>query len=94
MKTILMISTALMAFSATAFATPVDEMVKQGFACDPGERGEVVCRKDGAASKICNAEGSCFRIVYENGALNNDRISTGSIYGGIRRAQRDASSEY
>jgi hypothetical protein len=94
MKTMLMISAALFAFSAAAQASPVDEMVKKGFACDPGTRGEVVCRKDGAPSKVCNAEGSCFRIVYENGKLNTDSVSTGSIYGGIRRAQSDNASEY
>jgi hypothetical protein len=69
-------------------------MIKQGFACDPGTRGEVICRKDGAPSKVCNTEGSCFRIVYENGMLNKDTISTGSIYGGIRRTQSDDISEY
>jgi hypothetical protein len=94
MKTIFMISAAILAFSAAAQATPVDEMVKQGFACDPGVRGEVVCRKDGAASKICNAQGSCFRIVHENGALNKDSISTGSIQGGIRPAHSADPSEY
>ncbi len=94
MKTILMVSAALLAFSTAAQATPVDEMVKQGFACEPGTRGEVVCHKDGAPSKICNEEGSCFRIVYENGKLNTDSLSTGSIHGGIRRAQSDEASEY
>lgn len=94
MKTILMISTATLAFSAPAFATPVDEMIKRGFSCDPGTRGELVCRKDGAPSKICNVEGSCFRIVYESGKLNNDNISTGSIYGGIRRTHSDEITEY
>jgi hypothetical protein len=94
MKTILMISAAILAFSAAAQATPVDEMVSQGFACEPGTRGEVVCRKDGAPSKVCNAEGSCFRIVYENGMLNSDSISTGSINGGIRRARSEDVSEY
>lgn len=94
MKTTLMISAALLAFSAAAQATPVDEMVKQGFACDPGTRGEVVCRRDGAPSKICNAEGSCFRIVYEGGKLDSDNISTGSIHGGIRHAHPDDASEY
>jgi hypothetical protein len=89
MKTKLLISAALLAFSAAAQATPVDEMIKQGFACEPGTRGEVVCRKDGEKSKICNAEGSCFRIVYENGVLNKDSISTGSVQGGIRRTQSD-----
>jgi hypothetical protein len=93
MKTNLLIS-ALLAFSTAAQATPVDEMVKQGFACDPGTRGEVICRKDGAPSKICNAEGPCFRIVYENGSLNTDSVSTGSVHGGIRRAQSDDASEY
>jgi hypothetical protein len=90
MKTKLLICAAFLAFSAAAQATPVDEMIKQGFACDPGTRGEVVCHKDGAPSKICNAEGSCFKIVYENGALNKDSISTGSILGGIRRVQSGA----
>jgi hypothetical protein len=94
MKTMLIISAALLAFSTSVRATPVDDMVKQGFACEPGTRGEVVCRKDGAPSKICNAEGSCFRIVYENGMLNKDSISTGSIYGGIRRTQSGDPSEY
>ena len=94
MKTILAISSAILAFSTAAGATPVDDMVKQGFACDPGTRGEVICRKDGAPSKICNSEGSCFRIVYENGMLNKDTISTGSIYGGIRRTHSDDISEY
>jgi hypothetical protein len=94
MKTILMISAAILAFSAAAQATPVDEMVSQGFACEPGTRGEVVCRKNGAPSKICNVEGSCFRIVYENGVLNSDSISTGSIYGGVRRTQSGDPSEY
>jgi hypothetical protein len=94
MKTILMMSAALLAFGAAAQATPVDEMVKQGFGCEPGTRGEVICRKDGAPSKICNTDGSCFRIVYENGMLNRDAISTGSIYGGIRRTQSDDISEY
>jgi hypothetical protein len=94
MKPILMISAALLAFSASAYATPVDEMVKKGFACEPGMRGEVVCRKDGAPSKICNVEGSCFRIVYENGMPNTDSVSTGSIYGGIRRTHSDEASEY
>ena len=94
MKTTLMISAALLAVSAAAQASPVDEMVKQGFACDPGTRGEVICHKDGAPSKICNDEGSCFRIVYENGVLDRDAISTGSIYGGIRRTQSSDLSEY
>ncbi len=94
MKTILLISAALLAFSTTAQASPVDEMVKQGFACDPGTRGEVICRKDGAPSKICDAEGSCFRIVYEKGMQDRDAISTGSIYGGIRRTQSNELSEY
>ena len=94
MKTTLMTSAALLAFSTAAQATPVDEMVSKGFACDPGTRGEVVCRKPGAPSKICNAEGSCFRIVYDGGLLNSDSISTGSIYGGIRRTQSDDASEY
>jgi hypothetical protein len=94
MKTTLMISAALLAFSTAAQATPVDEMVSQGFACEPGTRGEVVCRKNGAPSKICNVEGSCFRIVYENGVLNSDSISTGSIYGGVRRTQSGDPSEY
>ena len=87
MKPILLISSALLACSAAAYATPVDEMVKQGFACDTGGHGQVVCRKGGAPSKVCNAEGSCFRIVYDGGALNRDGISTGGINGGIRRAQ-------
>jgi hypothetical protein len=94
MKMMLMISAALVALSASAHSTPVGEMVKQGFACEPGTRGEVVCRKDGAPSKICNVEGSCFRIVHENGMLNKDSISTGSIYGGIRRALSGDLSEY
>jgi hypothetical protein len=83
MKMILMISAALTGFSAAAMATPVDEMVKQGFACEPGARGEVVCRKDGAPSKICNAEGSCFRIVYENGQMMPDSVKTGSVSGAV-----------
>ena len=94
MKATLMIAAALLSLSASAYATPVDDMVEQGFACDPGMRGEVVCRKDGAPSKICNVEGSCFRIVYENGKLNKDNISTGSVYGGIRRTHSDEASEY
>ena len=94
MKTKLIVSAALLAFSTAAQATPVDEMVKQGFACDPGTRAEVICHKDGAPSKICNVEGSCFRIVYEKGMLDKDNISTGSIYGGIRRTQSDDLFEY
>ena len=81
MKTILMISTALLASGAQAQATPVDDMVKQGFACAPGTRGEVVCRKEGAPSKICNMEGSCFRIVYDGGMPTDTKIITGSISG-------------
>jgi hypothetical protein len=81
MKTTLMISAALLAFSAAAQATPVDEMVKQGFACEPGVRGEVVCRKDGAPSKICNVEGSCFRIVYDGGLGLDTKTMTGSVAG-------------
>jgi hypothetical protein len=94
MKTTFMISCTLLAFGSAAQATPVDEMVSQGFTCEPGVRGEVVCSKDGAPSKICNAQGSCFRIVHENGALNRDNISTGSIQGGIRPAQTGDASEY
>ena len=94
MKATIMLTAALLSLSASAYATPVDDMVKQGFACEPGTRGEVVCHKDGAATKICNIEGSCFRIVYENGMLNKDGISTGSIYGGIRRTQSGETSEY
>ena len=64
-----------------AYATPVDDMVKQGFACEPGTRGEVVCRKEGAPSKVCNAEGSCFRIVREVGKPSADGMTTASIDG-------------
>jgi hypothetical protein len=76
-----------------AGATPVDEMVKQGFGCQAGTRGEVVCRKDGAPTKICNAEGSCFRIVYEGSALTNDQMKTGSVSNN-HQIIKNANTEY
>jgi hypothetical protein len=84
MKSILAMSVLLTATSA--YATPVEEMVAQGFACDAATETQVICRKEGQASKICNTEGSCFRIVYEAGMKRTDPIKTGSIlgYSGLR----------
>jgi hypothetical protein len=82
-----------LACTSIAGATPVDEMVKQGFGCQAGTRGEVVCRKDGAPSKICNVEGSCFRIVYEGSALLNDQMKTGSVSNNHLKI-KNANTEY
>jgi hypothetical protein len=77
MKSLLVVGVLLTATSA--YATPVEEMVAQGFACDAATETQVICRKDGKPSKICNTEGSCFRIVYEAGIKRADPINTGSI---------------
>jgi hypothetical protein len=80
-----LIASALLA-SAAANATPVEEMVAQGFSCSSATETHVICRKDGQPSKICNTEGSCFRIIYEAGITRADPIKTGSIlgYSGLR----------
>lgn len=72
--------------ATSAYATPVEDMVAQGFACDAATETQVICRKDGLPSKICNTEGSCFRIVYEAGMKRTDPIKTGSVsfYSGLR----------
>jgi hypothetical protein len=72
--------------TTSAYATPVEEMVAEGFACDAATETQVICRKDGRPSKICNLEGSCFRIVYEAGMMRTDPIKIGSIpsYSGLR----------
>lgn len=92
MKALLIASVLVTATAASA--NPVEEMTAQGFACNPAGKAQVICRKDGAPTKVCNSEGSCFRIVYENGKLSSDNISTGSIYGGVRRSQSTDISEY
>jgi hypothetical protein len=79
MKSFLAVSVLLTATSVNA--TPVEEMVAQGFACNAATETQVICRKDGQPSKICNSEGSCFRIVYETGMKPTDPIKTGSILG-------------
>ncbi len=81
MKKITIIALALLGSSPTAWATPVEDMVKQGFACDAGSRGEVVCSKDGAPTKICNVEGSCFRIIRIDAAAADTAVKTGSLRG-------------
>lgn len=71
--------TLLAGASLPAYANPVDDMIKQGFACSKSVSGEVICKKDGAPSKICNDNGSCFRIVYDGGLSVSDSIKTSSI---------------
>ncbi len=84
MKHILIASALLTATAASA--TPVEEMVAQGFACNPASETQVICRKQGQPSKICNSEGSCFRIIYEAGLTRTDPVKTGSVtdYSGLR----------
>jgi hypothetical protein len=81
-----LIAAGVLLTASSAYATPVEEMVAQGFTCDAATETQVVCRKDGRPSKICNIEGSCFRIVYEAGFKRTDPIKTGSIdsYSGLR----------
>lgn len=84
MKSLLILSALVT--STAAFATPVEQMVAQGFTCDPASETQVICRKKGQPSKICNTEGSCFRIIYEAGMKRTDPIRTGSVidYTGLR----------
>jgi hypothetical protein len=79
MKRLILLVIGIAALSAVAAATPVDDMVKQGFVCEAGSRGEIVCKKDGSPSKICNAEGSCFRIVAIDAV--DKKLTTGSVAG-------------
>jgi hypothetical protein len=79
MKSLLAAGALLTATSA--YATPVEEMVTAGFSCDAATETQIICRKDGQPSKICNTEGSCFRIVYEAWMTRADPINTGSIVG-------------
>ncbi len=81
MKKITIIALSLLGSATSAWSTPVEDMVKQGFACDSGSRGEVVCSKDGAPTKICNAEGNCFRIIRIDAAAADTGVKTGSLRG-------------
>jgi hypothetical protein len=81
MKRLLVFVLGMSALTAVASSTPVDEMIKQGFSCDQGSRGDVVCKKAGSPSKVCNTEGSCFRIVYESSAAVDKKMITGSVIG-------------
>ena len=67
--------------STAAFATPVEQMVARGFTCNAENETHVMCRKDGEPSKICDAQGSCFRIIYESGLKRTDPVATGSVTG-------------
>jgi hypothetical protein len=78
-----MIQAALLLLGGSAQATPVDDMVKQGFSCDPGLQGEVICRKDGAASKNCDTEGSCYVIMYDGLAVKRDKVIQADASGGL-----------
>jgi hypothetical protein len=84
MKSLLAMSALLIAIPA--HATPVEQMVADGFDCGAATETQVICRKDGRPSKICNIEGSCFRIIYEGGLTRPDPVKTGSIssYDGLR----------
>lgn len=83
------------ACASIAGATPVDDMQKQGFVCESNKHGKVICAKDGAPTKICDAAGSCFRIVYQGTALENDQMMTGSVTGfGNRGGLKNANTEY
>ncbi len=88
MKKIIIFALAMLGSSTAAWSTPVEDMVRQGFACDAGSRGEVICSKDGAPTKICNTEGSCFRIIRIE-ASSEPVIKTGSI-----RGPGDTNTEY
>ncbi len=81
MKRIIAFALGMSALTAVASSTPVDEMIKQGFSCEQGSRGEVVCKKAGSPSKVCNTEGSCFRIVYDNMVTTDSKLTTGSVIG-------------
>jgi hypothetical protein len=70
-----------------AFATPVEDMIARGFACDTASETQLICRKHGQPTKLCNSEGSCFRIIYEAGLTRADPRKTGSVadYAGFRK---------
>ena len=82
MKTIIICALAMLGSGTSAWSTPVEDMVKQGFACEAGARGEVICAKDGAPTKICNTQGNCFRIIRID-ALSDSLTKTGSIRGSV-----------
>ena len=80
MKKITIFALAMLGSGTAAWSTPVEDMIKQGFACDAGTHSEVICTKDGAPTKICNTEGSCFRIIRIE-ASSDSSIKTGSLRG-------------